>query len=343
MNRESASPHAGEITPWTLRVFDAMPGNPLQLGVAFLLLLLLLFFAGRIALDGGAASSSNDLRVAMVHLLLVTYCSAAYAYLLMSARQTTRDLAPVAIQPAHWQSHVDRVGRYPWWLLPVIGLASYLVFGVATTNITTPDPIDPWDWRGWSYDVAWHRVSSLLFVWWLGCLCYVLVVESARLSRLSGELRAPDLLELKPYQPLIRQGLTNVLLAIGVISIMSLFLFEARYGPTLLVFWIGFIGLAWVGMLLPLRGTRRRIRAAKAAELEWCDDRLRAARDALRDGAEGRPGVSEIVAYRETIERVRNWPFDNSTVIRFVLLTLIRVGSWGGGAIVVRGLDLFLS
>jgi hypothetical protein len=104
----------------------------------------------------------------------------------------------------------------------LVGAASYLIIGVAVTNVTTPVPANPWDWRAWNYDVFWHRVSTVFFVWWFACLCHVSVVESVRLSRLSDKLESLDLFELGPYQPLVRQGLTNALLVIGMLSIMSL-------------------------------------------------------------------------------------------------------------------------
>ena len=70
------------------------------------------------------------------------------------------------------------------------------------------------------------------------------MAESARLSRLSDNIESLDLLELLPYQPLIRQGLTNALLVIGMVSIMSLLGVESRYLPVLVGFWIAFILLA---------------------------------------------------------------------------------------------------
>jgi len=43
------------------------------------------------------------------------------------------------------------------------------------------------------------------------------------------------------------------------------------------------------------------------------------------------------------IENQRNWPFENSILVRFALYLLIPLGSWLGGAFVERGLDLILS
>jgi len=63
---------------------------------------------------------------------------------------------------------VDRAGKHPKWILPLLGAASYLVIGIGVTNATTPDPTSPWYWQGWSYEVFWHRATTVAFVYWLG-------------------------------------------------------------------------------------------------------------------------------------------------------------------------------
>lgn len=330
-------------TPWTLRAYDALPGNPLWIGIGFTVVLILIFFAGRTLFAGTSNSTPDELRVAISHILMTTYCASAYAYLLMSARKTTLDLAPVAHTIPQWQTIIARAGKHYWWALPLIGAASYLIIGVPVTNATTPEPTNPWYWQEWSYDVFWHRATTLFFVWWLGCLCYVTVAESLRLSRLSDNIESLDLLELRPYQPLVRQGLTNALLVIGTVSVLSLLAVESRYWPVLLGFWVMFTALAWVGMMLPLSGMRRKIRTAKEKELDWCRQGLKDSRDALRCGAGERQSIAEFMAYRTMIENIRSWPFDNPTLVRFTLYLLIPLGSWLGGALVERGLDFFLS
>jgi hypothetical protein len=343
MNSNTTALAKSYTTPWTLRAYDALPGNPIWIGIVFTIGLLLIFFVGRALVDGAEYSTPDDLRVAITQILMTAYSASAYAYLLMSARRTTHDLSPVARNVPHWQTIVDRAGKHPRWILLLVGAASFLIVGVAVTNATTLEPANPWEWRNWSYDIYWHRATTVLFVWWIGCFCYVTVAESARLSHLSDDIDTPDLLEMLPYQPLIRQGLTNALLVIGMVSVLSLLGVESRYGPVLVGFWITFIMLAWIGMMLPLRGIRKKIRAAKDQELDWCRQSLKVSRDTLKSGAGEQQSISEIMAYRTMIENIRNWPFDNPTLVRFALYLLIPLGSWLGGAFVERGLDFFLS
>lgn len=304
--------------------------------------MLLVYLIGRVLFESTANSSANDVRVTVTQLLQTAYVASAYAYLLMTARKSTHELAPVARHAPAWQTIADRVGTHPRWVLPFVGATSYLVIGVNATNMTTPETTAPWHWESWNYDIYWQRATTVLISWWMGCLFYVTVVESTRLSRLSNAIASLDLLDLLPYRPLVRQGLTNALLVIGMVSVLSLLLVESRYGPMLLGAWISCVIFAWIGLMFPLRGIRRKIRVAKDQELDWCRQTLKTARDELKFGASEHQSVTEIIAYRSVVENVRNWPFDNPTLTRFALYLLIPLGSWFGGAFVERGLDLFL-
>ena len=148
---------------------------------------------------------------------------------------------------------------------------------------------------------------------------------------------------MRPYQPLIRQGLTNALLVFGMVSVLSLLGVESRYWPALVGFWISFTVLAWIGLMLPLRGIRRKFKATKNQELEWCRKSLKASRDALKSGSGDGLSIADTLAYQSLIESQRNLPFDNSILVRFSLYLLIPLGSWLGGAFVERGVDLILS
>ncbi len=330
-------------TPWTLRAYDALPGSPIAIGAVFAIGLLGIFFAGRAVVDSAANAAPGELHVALTQILLTAYCATAYAYVLIMARRTTRELSLAIPDLPDKKAIVDRAGKHLKWVLPLVGAMAYLAIGVGVTNATTAEPASAWHWQAWSYNVFWHRATTVAFVYWIGCFSYVIVVESTRLSRLSNSIEKLDLLNMQPYQPLIRQGLTNALLVFGMVSVLSLLGVESRYWAALIGFWISFTVLAWIGLMLPLRGIRRKFKAAKDQELEWCRERLKVSRDALKsDSGEGL-SIADTLAYQSMIENQRNWPFDNSILVRFSLYLLIPLGSWLGGALVERGVDLILS
>ena len=75
---------------------------------------------------------------------------------------------------------------------------------------------------------------------------------------------------------------------------------------------------------------------------EQLDERLRNATPISHDNdarafAELDAGrLADLLAYRTYLESVREWPFDDVTLRRFLLYLLIPVGSWLGGALVER-------
>ena len=330
-------------TPWILRAHDALPGNPISMGIVFAIGLLTVFVVGRAVLGGADNAAPGELRIAITQILIAAFCATAYVYVLVMARRTTRELSPAIPDLPNQQEIVDRAGKHVKWVLPLVGIATYLVIGIGVTNATTPAPSNPWYWQGWSYDVFWHRATTVAFVYWIGCFSYVIVVESTRLSRMSDSIETLDLLDMRPYQPLIRQGLANALLVFGIVSVLSLLGVESRYWAALMGFWVFFTVLAWIGLMLPLRGIRNKFRAAKDKELEWCRKSLRVSRDTLKSGSGEGPSIADTLAYQTMIENQRNWPFDNSILVRFALYLLIPLGSWLGGALVERGVDLILS
>jgi hypothetical protein len=261
--------------------------------------------------------------------------------LLKATSKTAHDLALVVENNSLQKTIVEGIGKHLWWGLLLAGLLGILV-DIHATNTTTVGS-NPWDWRQTNYDALWMRVLGPFFSWWMSCLLYVLVVESSRLSRLSDSIAALDLLDLQPYQPLVRQGLTNALLVVvGMSSVLSLFLLEPSFGLLMFQILTVFAIFAWIGLMLPLRGIRRKISMAKEEELKWCRQALKNARTSLKSNVDAQQSIVEIAAYKNVIEAVRNWPFDSPTLARFALYLLIPIGSMFGGVIVERGLDFFL-
>ncbi len=328
------------ITPWTVKVYDTLPGKPLWIGIGVATALLLTFILSRLYLSDTEAISGN-FRLMIIHILLTAFAPSAYVYLLSVSKQVASDMAPAFGNGPECQAILTRIGTHVRWRLILAGLTGILVSVYVTTVVTVGS--DPWIWQEQNFDAKWMRVLGPLFCGWLGCFSYVLVAESSRLSALSDSIDSVDLLDLKPYQPLIRQGLTNALSVVGVASIVSLFLLEPGFVKLLIQLSVPFAFFAWIGLMLPLSGIRRKIRMAKEQELSWCTQALKTARDQLKLDIDNHQGISEIIDYKALIEGIRNWPFNSPTLVRFALYLLIPLASMFGGAIVERALDTLLS
>ncbi|MDO8290595.1 MAG: hypothetical protein Q7T44_15380 [Parvibaculum sp.] len=50
--------------------------------------------------------------------------------------------------------------------------------------------------------------------------------------------------------------------------------------------------------------------------------------------------LTALLALEEHLERVREWPLDIGTIVRFCLYLALPLGSWLGGALVERALNL---
>ena len=330
-------------TPWTLRVYGALPFAPVLSGAALALILIAVLLVSEIALGRLTASPSN-LRLAIVHCLILAYLPTAYAYVILWSRRTVSDLRPALdCSETDLEELSNRVGRQPRWTLASAGVVGVLL-GVGSTIATTPAGLDAWDWDQMPPEVLWHRVLGPIVACWVGCFFYVVVAESYRLSLLARRLRSLDLLDLRPLMPFTRQALRNVLLILGWVAVYSFFLVEARFLAVVASMWVWAVILATTSFMLPVLGVHRMIQAAKQTELDWCRDALGRARADLKSELREpqRAPMSEVVAYQQLVDGVREWPFDASTLVRFAIYLLIPLASWSGGAVVERLIDSLL-
>ena len=276
----------------------------------------------------------RDLRLAVVHCLLIGYLPAALLHILRSAKKTIhllRDALQCTREECDTLSASVRPGKRGLIIIGLIGLA--LSFGAP--YMVPPVPQNPWNPSTWSPEVAWHRILSpatLLLAGWLG---YAIVNVSVRMSRIARKLSRIDLLDLSPLTPFTQLGLTNALLLFGLLSIWSLVMLETGFGQMMFV--IGGIGLfvAVVALLSPVRGVHKRICQAKEQELGWVNGQISKQRSSFQNpGTDRQSGkMADLVAYRSLVENVPEWPFTSSTYTRLVLYALLPVLSWGVGLI----------
>ncbi len=278
----------------------------------------------------------RDLRLAVVHCLLVGYLPAAFLHVLRSGRKTVLALQEaLACTSAECRELADSIGFSRRGLL-VAGLVG-LAIGFVTPFLVPPVPESPWNPATWSAEVAWHRTLGPILGWWTGWFVYAVFAVSRRLSRLAIKLSSVDLFDLRPLAPFTQQGLSNALLMIGYVSLSSLFLIESGMGIVATLGGALTLFVAGAALLMPMRGVQQRVRQAKESELEWLDAEIRGQKGALRSGEGRRVGeIADLAAYRGLVVRTQEWPLNPSTYVRFALYMLIPLGSWAAGAVVER-------
>lgn len=323
--------------------------SPLRLGfgISGLLIVILLVTEtllgrwGLLLIDGEfdalAKVSSGvlrDVRLAVVHCLLVGYLPAAFLHALRSGRRTV-----LLLQEALACSREECEILAASVRLNGRGLVIFGLIGMALSfsgpYMVPPVPESPWNPATWSPEVMWHRILGPaigLFGWWLG---YAVVIVSLRLSRIAKKLGQIDLLDLSSLAPFTQQGLTNALLLVGLLSISSLMMIETGFEKLTILNGGIALTLIALAMIFPLRGVHARINQAKNKSLAWVNAEISRRRNAfedsnteLRDG-----GMADLIAYRALIENVPEWPFTSSTYTRLFLYALLPLLSWSIGIV----------
>ncbi len=337
---------------WTQRLFEAVAVRPLWVGLGGAALLVAAYLAqewllGRFSELSATpvwAGAWKDFRLALVNILMLVYAPTAQQYVIRGARRALEDLRPALdMSGPELGAFARQVGIYEPWRLRIAGALGVSVALILPLFAASAELDPPYDASLWTPEVFWHRWTTPVIGWFMGRFLFAVIEESGRMAALAERLKPIDLFDLRPLAPFTAQGLRHALLITGFVAIFALFLLEWGYAAM-----VGSVAgstavFAAIGLILPVRGAHRRIRAAKRAELDACRDALRRARrESVLDDDAGLGRVADLLVYERRLEAVRVWPFDTSTLARFALYLLIPVGSWLGGALVERAIDSLL-
>jgi hypothetical protein len=322
-------------------LYDATPLSPIWVGLAIALLLVAVFLAVEIAFGRMARLEDSYVLHPFVlfflHVPPLAYLPTAIAYVTRGFRQTTLELRPfLDYSEQEWEQLERQVASHDPRVLRAAGLLGLLILVLPA--------LDYWDPRFWAPEVAFCRIGSLGIAWF-GCrFLYIVFEESRRLSKVADRLSTLDLFDLRPFFPFVRRGLSNAFLAAGFFVVISPFVVNAQSHGAVVLIGLGTTATASAGLLLPLIGVRDRIRREKLSKLAWWRDAFREVQANFERNAAApeQRRLADLVAYRQVIESVREWPFDTSVLIRFGLYLLLPLLSWSGAALVERMIDRWL-
>jgi len=156
-----------------------------------------------------------------------------------------------------------------------------------------------------------------------------------------------DLLDQRVLAPFARIGLRNAVMWLLAGSLVLSFAVSIPWGDLWTTFpaLICIVTMAAAALVVPVLRARSEILEVKRRELERTDAELREAVSALRAGGDevrAAARLQGVVAWRSVVASTNEWPVDAPTVVRFALYLIIPVMGWLAGALVERGLDLFL-
>lgn len=270
------------------------------------------------------------------------------AYTTRAQTRALRELRPVLLVDSDGLQELSaratafdcRALRRVGWFCAAVATLEFLVDPRMRASVAAPALRGP--------AVAWLLFGNALAGWTLGRMAFHELASTRWLSNIGRSLTAVDPWDLRPLAPFARRGLETVLIwAVGV-SILSLF-FLGGWASDLAPVVMGIlVVVAGVALVLPVVGVHQSIVSEKRAELQRLDREVERGRKALLDSSgEARRDASlflpAVLALRQQLVSTRDWPFDPSSLVRFILYIAIGLGSWLGSALVERLVGRFLS
>jgi len=182
------------------------------------------------------------------------------------------------------------------------------------------------------------------FLYWIlnAPIAFVLIRALWRLRRL-GRVARVNLLEARPLAAFGRTAALIALYVAGSFVIFTLVTILGRPGgaraelPSVVS--LTFFIIA--ALYLPLSGARSAIRAAKQAELDRIAEQL-GHHDEVLGAFDGPDRADRLMAYRERVRGVPEWPFGVGTAPRALLYVALPLLSWIAAALVERAVAAVL-
>jgi len=334
------------------RFFEALPWRPVWTGLALALcfsglLYWTVWLSGELATfraSGLSLFESRDARIGVLLILFGAYLPVARHQISLGARQ---DLGVLQRSRLWRGAEQDADAPDPLALDPrrcrLVGVLALLLVPLTAFSVDR-DPhlyLEPGYWRPIA---AWSWLAGAFACWHGGILVDSTLAYGRRFSRIARERIEIDLLDLDPLAPFGRQGLRYALPGLVLLSFYALNSADQGFGWA-----IGVVGslsflLALAGLALPMWGARQAIRREKQRELARVAAALRGVPDGLAGSPIARrepsPGLADLVAWRSLVSEVREWPLEASVGVRLLVYLALPLGSWLGGALVERMLDV---
>jgi len=351
MNRSSPKPTASS-PDWLIRQFETSKLSPgwigLGLAIAYPIFVWFVHMIADAAL-GPLALPFSPGRFAgsvMVNGALFGLILTGHARLYLGAVSDLQELRPVLpgddADLTRLMRELPNLSLRVRWIVTAAGMLGGLA--VATLDPTLRDLYSHMARSDPRYVV--YLAQNMVFGA-LGTRLFATEVHMTRAYARLGERVEVDLLDLSKVFIFAQKGLRSVLIWVLISSAFSMFWVLDSAGEANIFLPLAVLVLVIVALVGPTLGIHRSIRAAKAKELALLSEAIRVERTVAlaprRGGAHPEDArLGNLIQYQSFIKSLREWPFDLSIASRSFLLIVLGAGSWLGGALVERLLNLLL-
>jgi hypothetical protein len=337
---------------WLIRPFQASKLAPAWLGLGFAVAWVLVVGLVNLAADiviGPTALPFGPTRFTwniIVNAALLGFILAGHAYLYLGAISDLRTLRPLL--PGDDKDFERLIRELPNLSGPVRALLT-IAGAVGGLAVATLDPSLHDLYRNIARSDPRYLVFILQNILFgaLGTRLFAAEVHMTRAYARLGRKVEVDLFDQSLLLVFALKGLRSVVVWVLISSAFSMFWVLDSAGQSNILFPIGVLVLVSVALIAPTRGVHESIKVAKTSELARVTTAIRAERAAAlaprrADAPPEDARLGNLIQYQDFVKSIREWPFDVSIVARSLVLIVLGIGSWLGGAVVERLLGLAL-
>jgi hypothetical protein len=326
----------GHPPVWILRLVpDVRHGSLAYASATFLALMLAYAAAG---IFGERPSTAAPANVAVFFAAILAYIVPVFRYIVTRSREAFEELVPhlaaTTDELEGWRGAIGRASAATQLQVAALGLAAGLLHNLALASPVGLLAVV----RTSAADAA--IVAGTWVVWLIMTTAIFGLIDVARaFARLGARVRV-DLLQPRALTPFARVAVFSTLAIIGAQAAFPILWLNAELSVTASL--PGLVATVIPMMFLfflPIVSVHRTIAAAKRAELERLDGMV--AKISQQEGDEGRrvAQLVPVLAYRQEVERAREWPFDTSVTSRLGFYLVIPPLTWVASAVVERLLE----
>ena len=277
--------------------------------------------------------------------ILLAYMVAFVNYLERSHRKNFEKLGPVMrLTEDKREQQLASLSHFPKWRLRLAYFFSVpMMFFVnwshpeVQTFLTGSIPGVDFFWGLFVAIITWVVILQV---------GYIVISNTMTFVDLARSHLVVDIFDIRSMLPFTMVGVSNILFFAGAYTLVPIAYIDS--GTLILPAVMSLLFSLPTGVtlfFLPIVAVRSRIFREKAKEIDAVTLAIRGDRDALKNTniADEADSItrSNLIIYRDLVERTSEWPITNSSIKRLGIYVIVPLLAWVGAALVERMIDSF--